>query len=67
MILTLISQGLGVSLLPDYGFRSSEERRIRKIIIRDHAYARPLGLLYRRCPRESLISLFHKALFNSAR
>jgi DNA-binding transcriptional LysR family regulator len=67
MILTLVSQGLGVSLLPDYGFRSSKERGIRKITITDRAYARPLGILYRRGLRESLTSLFHKALLNSAR
>ncbi|KQS82502.1 LysR family transcriptional regulator [Methylobacterium sp. Leaf361] len=66
VILVLVSQGLGVSLLPDYGFESSRERRIRKVIVGDRAYSRPVGILYRRGARISLIEAFHAAIKNGS-
>jgi len=66
VILVLVSQGLGVSLLPDYGFESSRERRIRKMAVGDRAYGRPVGILYRRGARISLIDAFHAAIKNGA-
>lgn len=66
VILVLVSQGLGVSLLPDYGFKSSRERRIRKVAVGDCAYGRPVGLLYRRGARTSLIDAFHAAINNNS-
>ena len=65
VILVLVSQGLGVTLLPDYGFTSSRDRRIRKVSVGDRAYARPVGILYRRGARNSLITAFHAALVAS--
>jgi DNA-binding transcriptional LysR family regulator len=62
VILVLVSQGLGVSLLPDYGFTSSEERRIRKVAVGGRAYGRPVGILYRRGARTSLVDAFHAAI-----
>ncbi len=66
VILVLVSQGLGVSLLPDYGFQSSRDRRIRKVAVGDRAYGRPVGLLYRRGARISLIHAFHAAIMTAA-
>lgn len=64
VILVLVAQGLGVSLLPDYGFTSREERRIRKVAVGDNAYSRPVGMLYRRGTRLCLIDAFHAAIKN---
>jgi DNA-binding transcriptional LysR family regulator len=66
VILVLVSQGLGLSLLPDYGFTSSQDRRIRKVAVGDHAYRRPVGILYRRGARISLIDAFQAAIMTSA-
>ncbi|SFM67662.1 LysR substrate-binding domain-containing protein [Methylobacterium pseudosasicola] len=66
VILVLVSQGLGVSLLPDYGFESSRERRIRKVAVGDRAYSRQVGILYRRGARISLIDAFHAAIENDS-
>jgi DNA-binding transcriptional LysR family regulator len=65
VILVLVSQGLGISLLPDYGFRSSAERRFRKVAIADRAYGRSIGILYRRGARISLINTFHAAIISA--
>lgn len=64
VILVLVAQGLGVSLLPDYGFTSREGRRIRKVAVGDNAYSRPVGMLYRRGTRLCLIDAFHAAIKN---
>ncbi len=63
VILVLVAQGLGVTLLPDYGFSSSLDRRIRKVTVGDRAYGRPVGILYRRGARNALITAFHAAMF----
>lgn len=60
-IVMLVSLGLGISLLPDYGFRSSVDRPIRTIKIQEEAYHRQIGILYRIGPRDALIG----ALFES--
>ncbi|KST59279.1 LysR family transcriptional regulator [Methylobacterium sp. GXS13] len=65
VILVLVSQGLGISLLPNYGFRSSAERRFRKVAIADRAYGRSIGILYRRGARISLINTFHAAIISA--
>lgn len=64
VILVLVAQGLGVSLLPDYGFTSRRERRIRKVAVGDNAYSRLVGMLYRRGTRLCLIDAFHAAIKN---
>ena len=53
-IINLVSQGLGVTLLPDYGIRPPLGRSIRKLAVGGDRYARSVGLLSRRGPSEGL-------------
>ncbi len=53
-IINLVAQGLGVTLLPDYGIRPPLGRSIRKLAVEDDDYARVVGLLSRRGPSEGL-------------
>ncbi|ACA17704.1 transcriptional regulator, LysR family [Methylobacterium sp. 4-46] len=64
-ITILVSLGLGIALLPDYGFRSSDDRPIRKIPIADRAFVRSIGILHRRGARIALIDALHAALCDS--
>lgn len=53
-IISLVAQGLGVTLLPDYGIRPPLGRSIRKLAVGDDRYARSVGLLSGRGPSEGL-------------
>ena len=52
--INLVSQGLGVTLLPDYGIRPPLGRSIRKLAVGGDRYARSIGLLFGRGPSEGL-------------
>lgn len=61
-IVLLVAEGLGVALLPDWGFRAPEHRAIRRLPIADDRYVRVIGLVVARGPREGLARLLAEAL-----
>jgi DNA-binding transcriptional LysR family regulator len=61
-IINLVSQGLGVTLLPDYGIRPPLGRSIRKLVVGDDRYARSVGLLSGRGPSEGLVRALATAM-----
>ncbi len=61
-IVLLVADGLGVALLPDWGFRAPGDRAIRRLPIADERYARVIGLVVARGSREGLAQLLAEAL-----
>jgi len=61
-IVVIVAQGMGVSLLPDWGIAGPVGRPIRKLAIGDARYDRTIGLLGVRGPREGLMGVFADAL-----
>jgi DNA-binding transcriptional LysR family regulator len=61
-IVILVAQGLGVSLLPDWGIEPPAGRGIRKLPAGDGRHARVLGLITARGTREGLSAIFAEAL-----
>ena len=61
MIVLLVSQGLGISLLPDYGFEHVNNRPIKKISAGDRSFDRPIGVLHRQGLRGALVDTFYAA------
>lgn len=53
-IVNVVAQGLGVTLLPDWGVRPPAGTSIRKLVVGDDRYARSVGLLSARGPSEGL-------------
>ena len=64
-IIILVAQGLGVTLLPDWGFRPPTGQAIRTLAIPDRRYARSIGLIIARRAREGLAVLFAAAVADS--
>jgi len=65
-IVALVSEGLGVSLLPDWGITPPVGRDLRIIPTEDIRYSREIGLLGRRGPASSLIDAFWRILCDEA-
>ncbi|UPG74706.1 LysR family transcriptional regulator (plasmid) [Roseomonas gilardii subsp. gilardii] len=61
-IIILVGQGLGVTLLPDWGVRGHAASGVRKIPVDEGRYYRSVGLVAPRGPRDSLILLLVQAL-----
>ena len=61
-IVILVAQGVGVSLLPDWGITEPAGFTIRRLPVGDPAYKRQLGLIGLRTARARLIGLFAAAL-----
>lgn len=61
-IVILVAQGLGVSLLPDWGIVPPDGQPIRRLPVGEGAYDRPIGLLLARGARENLARRFAAAL-----
>jgi DNA-binding transcriptional LysR family regulator len=61
-IVMLVSQGLGISIIPDYGFRSSPDRPINKQIVDETDFLRQIGLLFRQGAKDTLIGALRSAL-----
>ncbi|MFH5925617.1 LysR substrate-binding domain-containing protein [Roseomonas xinghualingensis] len=61
-IVMLVAQGLGVTLLPDWGITSPSAGPIRKLAIPSQRYARSVGLTSRRGGRDTIVGLFTEAL-----
>ncbi|MDP4021924.1 LysR family transcriptional regulator [Methylobacterium sp. NEAU 140] len=61
-IVMLVSQGLGISLLPDYGFYTNDQRPIRKIIVSKTCFMRDIGILYRQGAKRALVDALFKSL-----
>jgi molybdate transport repressor ModE-like protein len=61
-IVILVAQGVGVSLLPDWGITEPAGFTIRRLPVGDPAYNRQLGLIGLRTARTRLIDLFAAAL-----
>ena len=64
-VVIMVAQGLGVSLLPDWGIAAPAGRALRKMPVGDGRYDRVLGLLSHRGPREALADAFSSALTQS--
>jgi DNA-binding transcriptional LysR family regulator len=64
-IVMLVSQGLGISLLPDYGFGSYERRPIRKIIISETRFLREVGILFRQGAKRALVNAFYQSMMQA--
>ncbi len=60
-IVVLVSQGMGVSLLPDWGITPPIGRPIRILPIDDDRYVRPIGLLSRHGPAAAKTDIFFEA------
>lgn len=65
-IIILVAQGLGVTLLHDWGFRPPAGQAIRRVPIPEERHARQIGLIVARRAREGLARLFAAALRESA-
>jgi DNA-binding transcriptional LysR family regulator len=63
-IVILVAEGLGVSLLPDWGIAPPVGRDIRLIRIKHPQYVRAVGVIGRRGPASVLIDVFTSA-FNA--
>jgi DNA-binding transcriptional LysR family regulator len=61
-IVALVSEGLGVSLLPDWGITPPLGRDLQVIPIDDARYNREIGLMGRHGPAASLIGAFSEIL-----
>ncbi len=61
-IVILVAQGLGVTLLPDWGILPPAGAELRRIRVGQGAYDRTIGLVMARGARESLARLFAGAL-----
>jgi DNA-binding transcriptional LysR family regulator len=61
-IVILVAQGVGVSLLPDWGIAEPAGLTIRRLPVGDPAYDRQLGLIGLRTARARLIAIFAAAL-----
>lgn len=57
-IVILVAQGMGVSLLPNWGISAPSGRAIRIIPIDDPRYSRSIGILSRRGPASALVDAF---------
>jgi molybdate transport repressor ModE-like protein len=64
-IVLLVAEGLGVALLPDWGFRPPTGQAIRRLPIDDDRYSRVVGLIIPRGTREGLARIFATALDES--
>ncbi len=64
-IVTLVSESLGVSLLPDWGITPPLGRDLLILPVNDLRYSREIGILGRRGPAASLISAFHQIMCDS--
>ncbi len=62
IIVTLVAQGMGISLLPDWGISSAGERGIRVTVIDDGTYSRRVGILSRRGPASVLVDSFFESV-----
>jgi DNA-binding transcriptional LysR family regulator len=61
-IVILVAQGVGVTLLPDWGITEPAGFAIRRLPVGDPAYDRQLGLIGLRTARTRLIDIFAAAL-----
>jgi DNA-binding transcriptional LysR family regulator len=61
-IVVLVSQGMGLSLLPDWGIAPPHGRDLRIIPIDDKRYSRAVGLLSRPGPASALVDAFSQAV-----
>lgn len=61
-IVILVAQGVGVTLLPDWGISEPAGFAIRRLPVGDPAYERHLGLIGLRTARTRLIDIFAAAL-----
>lgn len=66
-IVILVAQGLGVTLLPDWGILPPAGAELRRIRVGQGAYDRMIGLVMGRGARESLARIFAGALEAAAR
>ena len=66
-IVILVAQGLGVSLLPDWGIKPPAGQPIRRIAVGDGAYDRVVGLVLARGAREKLARSLAAALAEAGR
>ncbi|MBE9604204.1 LysR family transcriptional regulator [Acetobacteraceae bacterium H6797] len=64
-VVIMVAQGLGTSLLPDWGIAAPAGLALRKIPVGDWRYDRSLGLVSHRGPREALAEAFSSALTQS--
>jgi DNA-binding transcriptional LysR family regulator len=64
-IVTLVYEGLGVSLLPDWGITPPLGRDLSIVPVQDSRYSREIGILGRRGPATSLINAFHDIMYDS--
>ncbi|RKD67692.1 DNA-binding transcriptional LysR family regulator [Rhizobium sp. WW_1] len=64
-IVALVSEGLGVSLLPDWGITSPQGRKIAIRPVNDPRFDREIGLIGRRSAASSLIGAFADVLIGS--
>lgn len=65
-IVILVAQGVGVSLLPDWGIAEPAGFAIRRLPVGDPAYDRHVGLIGLRNARTRLIEIFAAALRGGA-
>jgi DNA-binding transcriptional LysR family regulator len=61
-IVILVAQGVGVSLLPDWGFAEPAGYTVRRVTVGDPSYSRQLGLIGLRTARSRLIKIFAAVL-----
>jgi len=61
-ILALVAKGMGIALLPDWGFSSSDLRQVRIWSIDDSRYGRPVGVLCRTGSATPLVDAFQEVV-----
>jgi len=66
-IVLLVAEGLGVALLPDWGFRPPQGRTIRRLPVDDDRYSRVVGLIVARGTREGLAGILASTLDESTK
>jgi len=66
-IVILVAEGVGVSLLPDWGITPPVGREIRVDPIEDRKYARAVGVIGSRGPAAALIDVFTSTVEATAR
>ena len=66
VIVILVAQGVGISLLPDWGIVSPADLELRRLPVGDPTYSRRLGLIGLRSARARLVDIFANALLTAA-
>jgi DNA-binding transcriptional LysR family regulator len=66
-VVMLVAQGLGVTLLPDWGMMASAGSRIRRLPVGDPAYNRKVGLIGLRTARARLTGILAEAFLAGSR